>query len=191
MPDIDYDLSVLLMNVAQRGGSDVHLMHGIPPIARIAGALGVLPYKPLTSDIIQELLNPYISEIQRGIFQKENRVNCGHTIGESRYRFNIYMSLGTVGASIRILPQKTYPLSSLGLPPVVGTLAYRKSGIIFITGATGSGKSKTMAAIPSLCSARWASIPRLSRWGSWTLSARTRTCSASANCGTKNLFSPP
>jgi len=147
MPDIDYDLSVLLMNVAQRGGSDVHLMHGIPPIARIAGALGVLPYKPLTSDIIQELLNPYISEIQRGIFQKENRVNCGHTIGESRYRFNIYMSLGTVGASIRILPQKTYPLASLGLPPVVGTLAYRKSGIIFITGATGSGKSTTMAAM--------------------------------------------
>jgi twitching motility protein PilT len=135
------------MNVATRGGTDVHLMHGIPPIARVAGALVVLPYKPLSSEVIQELLNPYISDVQRAIFQKENRVNCGHTIGDSRYRFNIYMALSTMGAAIRILPQKTYPLSALGLPPVVGTLAYRKSGIVFVTGATGSGKSTTMAAM--------------------------------------------
>ena len=147
MTVMNYDLSVLLMNVASRGGTDVHLMHGMPPIARIAGSLGVMPYSPLSSDLIQELLNPYINELQRGVFQKESRVNCGHTIGECRYRFNIYMSLGTIGAAIRILPQKTYPLSSLGLPPVVGTLAYRKSGIVFITGATGSGKSTTMAAM--------------------------------------------
>jgi twitching motility protein PilT len=144
---MDYDLSILLLNVASRGGTDVHLMHDMPPIARIGGALVVLPYKPLRADVIQELLNPYISDVQRGIFQKENRVNCGHTIGGCRYRFNIYMALGTIGAAIRILPQKTYPLSALGLPPVVGTLAYRKSGIVFVTGATGSGKSTTMAAM--------------------------------------------
>ena len=142
-----YDLSGLLMSVASCGGSDVHLMHGLPPIARIAGAIRALPYPALNSAVIQELINPYITEVQKGIFQRENRVNCGHTIGEGRYRFNIYMALGTVGASIRILPQKTYPLSSLGLPPVVGTLAYRKSGIVFVTGATGSGKSTTMAAM--------------------------------------------
>ena len=57
------------------------------------------------------------------------------------------MALGTVGASIRVLPQKNYPLSSLGLPPVVGTFVHKKSGIIFVTGATGSGKSTTMAAM--------------------------------------------
>ncbi len=144
---MDYDLSVLLMNVASRGGTDVHLMHGMAPVARIAGALGVLPYKPLSSDVIRELLSPYMNEAQQAIFQKENRVNCGHTIGEGRYRFNIYMALGMIGAAIRILPRKTYPLSSLGLPPVVGTLAYRKSGIVFVTGPTGSGKSTTMAAM--------------------------------------------
>ncbi len=147
MATMGYDLSALLLNVASCGGSDVHLMHGLPPVARIAGAIRALPYPPLHSDVIMELLNPYITEIQMGIFKKENRVNCGHTIGEGRYRFNIYMSLGTVGASIRILPQKTYPLAALGLPPIVGTLAYRKSGIVFVTGATGSGKSTTMAAM--------------------------------------------
>lgn len=147
MATTEYDLSALLASVASYGGSDVHLMHGMPPIARIAGAIKGLPFPPLTSETILSLLNPYITEVQKGIFQKENRVNCGHTIGEGRYRFNIYMSLGTVGASIRILPVKTYPLSSLGLPPIVGTLAYRKSGIVFVTGPTGSGKSTTMAAM--------------------------------------------
>jgi len=46
-----------------------------------------------------------------------------------------------------VIPTKTYPLSSLGLPPVVGNLAHRRSGIIFVTGSTGSGKSTTMAAM--------------------------------------------
>ena len=147
MPTADYDLSVLLISVASYGGSDVHLMHGIPPVARIAGAIKALPFPTLSSEAILKLLTPYMTAAQKEIFQKENRVNCGHTIGEGRYRFNIYMALGTIGASIRILPQKTYPLSALGLPPVVGTLTHRRSGIIFVTGATGSGKSTTMAAM--------------------------------------------
>ncbi|PIU20366.1 MAG: type IV pili twitching motility protein PilT [Elusimicrobia bacterium CG08_land_8_20_14_0_20_59_10] len=143
----EYELSVLLASVASYGGSDVHLMHGIPPIARIAGVIKALPFPPLSSETIQKLLDPYMTEAQREVYEKDSRVNSGHTIGASRYRFNIYKALGTVGASIRILPQKTYPLSVLGLPPIVGTLAVRKSGIIFVTGATGSGKSTTMAAM--------------------------------------------
>ncbi|HNW44157.1 MAG TPA: PilT/PilU family type 4a pilus ATPase [Elusimicrobiales bacterium] len=140
-------MPTLLASVISYGGSDLHLMHGIPPVARIAGAIKALPFPAVSSETIQKLLAPYMTAAQQEIFQRENRVNCGHTIGSGRYRFNIYMTLGTIGASIRILPQKTYPLSSLGLPPVVGTLTHRKTGIIFVTGATGSGKSTTMAAM--------------------------------------------
>ncbi|MDD5655906.1 MAG: PilT/PilU family type 4a pilus ATPase [Elusimicrobia bacterium] len=147
MAKLDFNLATLLGDVATRGGSDLHLIHGIPPIARVAGDIGALPYPVLNSEGIRELTSPYLNDVQQECLKKELRVNCAHTIGEGRYRFSVYMALGTVGASIRVLPKKNYPLSVLGLPPVVGTLALKKSGIILITGATGSGKSTTMAAM--------------------------------------------
>jgi twitching motility protein PilT len=141
------DLPTLLADVVSRGGSDLHLIHGIPPIARIAGEIGALPYPAMTSDGILKILEPYLLDAHRQTFKDEMRVNFSQTIGEGRFRFNLYMSIGTVGATIRVIPTKTYPLSSLGLPPVVGNLAHRRSGIIFVTGSTGSGKSTTMAAM--------------------------------------------
>jgi twitching motility protein PilT len=142
------DLSTLLADVVSRGGSDLHLIHGIPPIARIAGEIGALPYPAMASDSIYKILEPFLHEAHKITFKAEMRVNFSHTIVDvGRFRFNLYMALGTVGATIRVIPTKTYPLSSLGLPPVVGNLAYRRSGIIFVTGSTGSGKSTTMAAM--------------------------------------------
>jgi twitching motility protein PilT len=142
------DLGTLLADVISRGGSDLHLIHGIPPIARIAGEIGALPYPPMASEVILKVLDPYLTETHKSDFKREMRVNFSQTIDEvGRFRFNLYQSLGTVGATIRVIPTKTYPLASLGLPPVVGNLALRRSGIIFVTGSTGSGKSTTMAAM--------------------------------------------
>ncbi len=142
------DLPVLLADVVSRGGSDLHLIHGIPPIARIAGEIGALPYPAMTSESILAILNPYLQEFHRETFKKEMRVNFSHTIADvGRFRFNLYMATGTAGATIRVIPVKTYPLSSLGLPPIVGNLAHKRAGIIFVTGSTGSGKSTTMAAM--------------------------------------------
>ena len=142
------DLPTLLADVVSRGGSDLHLIHGIPPIARIAGEIGALPYPAMTTDVIMKMLDPYLNEGHRTTFKNEMRINFSQTIAEvGRFRFNVYLSLGTVGATIRVIPTKPSPLPSLGLPPVVGTLAHRRSGIIFVTGSTGSGKSTTMAAM--------------------------------------------
>lgn len=142
------DLPTLLADVVSRGGSDLHLIHGIPPIARIAGEIGALPYPAMTSESILKILDPYLQDFHRDTFKRELRVNFSHTIADTgRFRFNLYMATGTAGATIRVIPTKTYPLSSLGLPPIVGNLAHKKSGIIFVTGSTGSGKSTTMAAM--------------------------------------------
>jgi len=142
------DLPTLLADVVSRGGSDLHLIHGIPPIARIAGEIGALPYPGMTSESILAILDPFLQDFHRETFKKEMRVNFSQTIAEvGRFRFNLYMATGTAGATIRVIPTKTYPLSSLGLPPIVGNLAHKKSGIIFVTGSTGSGKSTTMAAM--------------------------------------------
>jgi twitching motility protein PilT len=142
------DLAWLLADLIKRGGSDLHLMHGLPPISRIAGMIGVMPYPELKSDTIYKYLEPYLSEDNKQNFKKEMRVNFSTTISDvGRFRFNAYLSIGTVGATIRVIPTKSYTLSNLGLPSVVEALAKRKSGIVFITGATGSGKSTTMAAM--------------------------------------------
>ncbi|MBI2787805.1 MAG: PilT/PilU family type 4a pilus ATPase [Elusimicrobia bacterium] len=142
------DLPTLLADVVSRGGSDLHLIHSIPPIARIAGEIGALPYPAMTSESIMKILDPYLQDFHRDTFKRELRVNFSHTIADTgRFRFNLYMATGTAGATIRVIPTKTYPLSSLGLPPIVGNLAHKKSGIIFVTGSTGSGKSTTMAAM--------------------------------------------
>lgn len=149
MPNaLEFDLATLLQDVVSRGGSDLHLIHGIPPIARIAGEIGALPYAALTGDTIMQLLKPYLHEEHMRVFQADMRLNFAVTLNDvGRFRFSMYQALGTPGATIRVVPTKTYPLSSLGLPPIVGTLANRRNGIIFVTGATGSGKSTTMAAM--------------------------------------------
>ncbi len=149
MPDAQTPtLAALLQDVVARGGSDLHLVHGIPPIARISGDLGSLPYPVLTSERILGLLDPYLEAPQKAQFKQELRLNFSRTLNETgRFRFAVYQSLGTIGATIRVIPSKVYPLSNLGLPSVVSTLCSRKSGIVFITGATGSGKSTTMAAM--------------------------------------------
>lgn len=148
MPVLEFDLPTLLQDVVSRGGSDLHLIHGIPPVARIAGEIGALPYVALSSDGILELLNPYINEALKQQYKTDQRLNFSITLNDiGRFRFSMYQALGTPGATIRVIPHKTYPLSALGLPPIVGTLANRKSGVILVTGATGSGKSTTMAAM--------------------------------------------
>ena len=142
------DLPALLADVVARGGSDLHLLHGLPPAARVHGEIGPLPYPPVTSDQIFRLLEPHLLDAHKKIFKDEMRVNFSRTFDNGgRFRFNMYMSLGTVGATIRVVPTKSYPLSQLGLPPIVGVLAGRRSGIIFVTGTCGSGKSTTMAAM--------------------------------------------
>src|ERR1700693_2796323 len=135
------DLPTLLSDVVSRGGSDLHLIHGIPPIARIAGEIGALPYPAMTSEVILRILEPYLLDTHKNTFKNEMRVNFSQTITDAgRFRFTLYMPLATVRATIRVVTTNTYPLSSLGLPPVVGNLAHRRSGIIFVTGSAGSGK---------------------------------------------------
>ena len=148
MPVLEFDLPTLLQDVVSRGGSDLHLIHGIPPIARIAGEIGALPYTALTSEGIMELVGPYLTPLHKEQFKSDMRINFSVTLAEiGRFRFSMYLALGNAGATIRVIPHKTYPLSALGLPPIVGTLANRRTGVILVTGATGSGKSTTMAAM--------------------------------------------
>ncbi|MEK9145879.1 MAG: PilT/PilU family type 4a pilus ATPase [Elusimicrobiota bacterium] len=141
-------LEGLLQDLVARGGSDLHLVHASPPCMRVAGKVVAATSTPLESAMIYSLVLPYLSEHQADTFDSLPQVNTSFTIPNlGRFRMNLCKAQGTVTASIRSIPIKIFPLSSLGLPPVVGSLTQKLHGIIFITGPTGSGKSTTMAAM--------------------------------------------
>jgi twitching motility protein PilT len=142
------NLEALLRDADNHGASDLHLLHGYPAIVRVAGEISTLNGTPIDTTQIWSMVLPYLADIHQKNFEKESRVNVSFTIdGLGRFRLNLAKAQGTVSASIRVIPAKIYPLSALGLPPIVGSLTQKTRGIIFVTGATGNGKSTTMAAM--------------------------------------------
>ncbi|MEK7388128.1 MAG: PilT/PilU family type 4a pilus ATPase [Elusimicrobiota bacterium] len=148
MADEITELELLLKEAVSHGASDLHLIANLPPILRVTGEIRSLPYAPLTSESISHLLEPYLEEHHHEMFKQDMRMNFSVSLESvGRFRFNVYLAMSTVGATIRVIPNKIESLVALGLPPIVGSLAHKKSGIIFVTGYTGSGKSTTMASM--------------------------------------------
>jgi twitching motility protein PilT len=148
MADKDLTLNQLLSEAIAVGGSDLHLLHNSAPMVRVSGEIAALKHPAVTSDQIMALIKPFIDQNEIDAFKKELKLHFSRAIEPlGRFRFSLYHALGTMGATIRIITSKIYPLTSLGLPPIVGNLITRKTGIILVTGPTGSGKSTTMAAM--------------------------------------------
>jgi twitching motility protein PilT len=148
MTEKELSLNQLLAETIACGGSDLHLVHGSAPVVRVSGEIAALKYPALTSDQIMGMLRPFLEEHEIVSFKKQYRLHFSRTIESlGRFRFSMHQSIGTVGATIRVITRKIYSLATLGLPPIVGTLLSRRAGLILVTGPTGSGKSTTMAAM--------------------------------------------
>ncbi len=138
----------LLKEVHALNGSDLHLVAGLPPMARVAGEMTPLQHPPLDAQALREILDPTMTDEHRKTLKAEQRANYSYAIaGQGRYRFNVCQSLGSYSATIRLLLASIPPLANLGLPAVVATLTERRAGIVLVTGSTGSGKSTTLAAM--------------------------------------------
>jgi twitching motility protein PilT len=95
-------------------------------------------------DVIETVLNP----AQQELFAKELELDIAYSIpGVARYRVNICCQRGSIGASFRVVPMVIPALQELGLPPVLGDLVQEPHGLVLVTGATGSGKSTTVASM--------------------------------------------
>jgi twitching motility protein PilT len=135
------------------GASDIHITINNPPIYRVNGRLMSIPGdEPLSSDDTRKFGEEIIlnKKIRQNL-EEEGQADFSYSLsGIGRLRVNIYIQRGSWAAAIRII-QVTIPgLSSLGLPPIVQELAMKERGLILVTGATGSGKSTTMAAMIDL-----------------------------------------
>jgi twitching motility protein PilT len=139
----------LLRFATSHGASDLHLKAGSFPYMRVGGELRpVVDSQPLTQEDTLDMAFSMMSNRQKQRFKEVSEVDIGYGVsGVGRFRANIFQQRGTVGIVLRVIPDSTRSTSSLGLPPVVDKVADEQRGLILVTGATGSGKSTTLAAM--------------------------------------------
>ena len=139
----------LLAEVAACGGSDLHLTVGVPPGVRVDGELRQLARRPaLTAEAAAALVCSSLTGAQRARFERGEEVDLAFSVpGVARFRCNAFRQRGAAAAVYRLIPDRVRPLDELGLPPVLRTFTELRSGLVLVTGASGSGKSTTLAAL--------------------------------------------
>ena len=144
MARIDSFLTV----VHEQKASDLHFVTGSPPIIRLDGELMPVKFRTLTPYETRKFLYEIISEEQRQAFEKTNDLDFAyHLEGLSRFRVNYFRQERGIGAVFRIIPDQTPSIDQIRAPRVLKKFAYLDSGLLLVTGPTGSGKSTTLAAI--------------------------------------------
>ena len=146
--ELKVNLHQLLKTMIEKGASDMHITTGTPPLLRIDGSIVPLKLPALGPVETKQICFSVLSEEQRAQFEKHNELDLSFGVkGLSRFRANVYMQRGAVAGAFRTIPFKILTFEELGLPPVVSEFADRPSGLVLVTGPTGSGKSTTLAAI--------------------------------------------
>ncbi|CAN5846747.1 type IV pilus twitching motility protein PilT [soil metagenome] len=144
MPIIDGYFHKLI----EAGGSDLHLTQGQPAKVRVHGSI-----KPISEEILTET---YMETMMREIceprawerYREKGDLDFAYEMdSDSRFRCNYLRQISGYGAVFRIIPTKIATLEQLGVPPVIKEFGHMRSGLVLVTGPTGSGKSTTLAAL--------------------------------------------
>jgi twitching motility protein PilT len=139
-------LDDLLREACERGSSDLHLTVGLPPVVRVDGSLTRLDYKPLSPNDTQRLIYDILTNEQVEVFERTRELDFSYGVRNvGRFRVNVYKQRGSVGAALRAIPDRIPTFEQLNLPPILRDLSRKHSGLILVTGPTGSGKSTTIA----------------------------------------------
>lgn len=146
----------LLRVATTHGASDLHLKVGAFPVMRIGGELHPVDDAPrLKAEDTLDMSFAMMSNRQKQRFKEVSEVDIGYGVnGLGRFRANIFQQRGTVSIVVRVIPDQTRSTAELGLPPVLDKIVEDRRGLILVTGATGSGKSTTLAAMIDRINAR-------------------------------------
>src|SRR6187397_247596 len=147
--DVQIPVPELLGALLEKGGSDLHLTAGSPPMVRVHGELEAIgEYPSLTPRALQGMVYAILPQKLRERFEQELELDMSYSlVGKARFRVNVYLQRDAVGAVFRVIPFEIKGLDDLGLPPVAADLARFPRGFVVVTGPTGSGKSTTLAAM--------------------------------------------
>jgi len=145
-PIEDVHLDDLLREGCERGSSDLHLTVGLPPVVRVDGSLAYLSYQPLSPTETQRLVYDILTNDQVQHFESVRELDFSYGVkGVGRFRVNVYKQRGSVGVALRTIPDRIPTFEQLNLPAILRDLTRKHSGLILVTGPTGSGKSTTIA----------------------------------------------
>ncbi|MDP2340672.1 MAG: PilT/PilU family type 4a pilus ATPase [Deltaproteobacteria bacterium] len=142
-------LDALLRYLRKENGSDLHLAAGLAPRVRVRGLLQEIPgLAVLEASAALALLQEVCDPVHWDVFVRENDVDFAYSLeGAGRFRVNCFQQENGPSAVFRLIPETVTSLASLGVPPALEQLASLRSGLVLVTGPTGSGKSTTLAAI--------------------------------------------
>lgn len=152
LTDVDQlSMKTLFEHAGKIGASDLLVTAKSPPIVRVHGELVPVIRKKLEATQTRHLIWSLLNETQQEMFERKRELDFSLAVtGELRFRANIYYQKGTVAGAFRLIPRTIPDLQTLGLPPVVPEMTLRPHGLLLVTGATGSGKSTTMASMIDL-----------------------------------------
>ena len=142
-------LAELLKVAEDSKASDVHITVGVPPLMRVHGKMMPIPNEPrLMAEDVEALVKGIMGEFQKRAFAERGEIDFSFGLaGMGRYRVNVFRQRGTTAAVFRLVGSKIPNPHDLGVPQPVIDLYEMKSGLVLVTGPTGSGKSTTLAAI--------------------------------------------
>jgi twitching motility protein PilT len=142
------ELKDWLSELIARGGSDLLLVPQAPAAIRKEGAVSAIGDRPLSGEEIEAAVFPSLAAHAREEYQQYGIADSSYRVeGFGRFRINLHRERGRAAATLRALPSKVPALEELRLPPGVSALAGLQRGLVIIGGATGSGKTTTLAAL--------------------------------------------
>jgi len=137
-----------IVEMIQRGASDLLLKGGRPPTIRINGQLHVLPMPQLKPEELKALAESLMTPRQIRDFMEGKEADFGIGVpGIGRFRANVYLQRGSVAFAFRAIPYEVRTVRELLLPPILEDIAMKPRGLVLVTGITGSGKSTALAAM--------------------------------------------
>ena len=138
----------LLRLMISRGGSDLFLTAEFPPAIKVDGKVTKVSPQPLTPQHTLALARSVMNDKQAAEFERTKECNFAISPGGvGRFRVNAFVQQGHVGLVMRVIPQIIPTIDSMGLPQVLKDVVMTKRGLVILVGATGSGKSTTLAAM--------------------------------------------
>jgi twitching motility protein PilU len=144
----DVDLDPYLQLMLEKGGSDLFFSVGARPELKIEGRALPVGREAMTSEHLAAFLAQALDDDQRARFNRDLELNCGLAVpGIGRFRVYVYRQRGEVAMVLRHVKERIPSLEELALPETLQELVLQKRGLVLVVGATGSGKSTTLAAM--------------------------------------------
>src|SRR5467141_781494 len=143
-----HDLIDFLVLAAQKEASDLHLTAGAPPMTRVAGVIQPLTEEPLSAEDTRRLVIDTLKEGQQAKLENDWQIDFALQVDDlGRFRGNACYVSGAIEANFRRIPSEIGDLKSLGHSPVVDRWCDKRAGLVLVTGASGEGKSTTLASM--------------------------------------------